>query len=170
MCRGTRREIRYARGESPGYGGWDRLFGRSFGIQSPCHRRPGGFAQRNWHKGRETLKFEVLISIVHPVCFGLHLGPYDLRYLSILSQVSTCDIYDVEFLSTKSRSFIATLAFFSTASLTVQFRRQRLPPIEGYDWSLGSIGVPLLQILGPLIATTILLLIVRQSQCRSDPD
>jgi len=55
---------------------------------------------------------------------------------------------------------VSTLVFFSVASLTTQFRRQSLPPIEGYDWSLGPIGLPLLKIQGALVPATILLLIV----------
>jgi hypothetical protein len=48
-------------------------------------------------KVERRLKWKALILIVHPVGLGLHIWPYDLRYLSVLSQVGTGDIYDIEF-------------------------------------------------------------------------
>ena len=55
---------------------------------------------------------------------------------------------------------MATLVFFLVASVTAQFHRQTLHPVDGFDWSLGTIGPALLEILAGLFAVAFLILAV----------
>lgn len=58
------------------------------------------------------------------------------------------------------RSFIATAAFFGVASITTQLHRQTLHSVKGYDWTLGSTGLSILQTQGALFGALIILLII----------
>ncbi|KIM30538.1 hypothetical protein M408DRAFT_328103, partial [Serendipita vermifera MAFF 305830] len=58
------------------------------------------------------------------------------------------------------RSFIATAAFFGVASITAQLHRQTLHSVKGYDWTLGSTGLSILQTQGALFGALIILLII----------